>query len=188
MGICPLDSPLVSLGEPGVLRYSQRYEPEHARVYVNLFNNHYNMNFRSWWGGKWTSRVRLWSIDRHDSESDLITPSWEARLPLLAAAFDGPAGSLPPSRTGLQLSRKGVLVTAFGPNPDGQGTILRLWEQVGGDGPCEVRLPEGLNPAFVRRCDLRGRIQGEPIPVLDGQFQVPVTHYAPTTLLIMGGP
>ena len=188
LGLCPLDSPLVSLGEPGVLRYSQRYEPELARVYVNLFNNHYNTNFRSWWGGKWTSRVRLWSSDRYDSESDLVTPAWEARSPMLAAAMDGPAGSLPPVQTGLQLSRKGVLVTAFGANPDGKGTILRLWEQAGRDGPCEVRLPEGLRPESVQPCDLRGRVQGEPIPVLDGQFRVPVTHYAPTTLLIGGGP
>ena len=188
LGICPIDSPLVSLGEPGILRYSRRYEPKHARTYVNLFNNHYNTNFRSWWGGKWTSRVRLWSVQSEDTWRCLIAPSWEARSPMLGAFADGPPGSLPSEQAGLQLSRKGVLVTAFGANPDGRGVILRLWEQAGGDGPCEVRLPQGLNPAFVRACDLRGRALGEPIPVHDGQFQVPVTHYAPTTLLIVGGP
>ena len=102
--------------------------------------------------------------------------------------MEGPAGSLPPSRPGLQLSRKGVLVTAFGPNPDGKGTILRLWEQGGKDGLCEVRLPDGLRPASVQPCDLRGRARGKPIPVRDGRFEVSLTHYAPTTLLIRDQP
>ena len=38
-----------------------------------------------------------------------------------------------------------MLVTAFGPNPDGDGTLLRLWEQAGKDGPCRVRLPQELS-------------------------------------------
>jgi len=187
LGLCPLDSPLVSLGAPGVLRYSQRYEPEHARVYVNLFNNHYNTNFRSWWGGKWTSRVRLWAVQSRDDPSSLIAPSCEARSPMLAGVFDGPPGSLPPTQTGLHLSRKGVLVTAFGPNSDGTGTLLRLWEQAGKDGLCEVRLPEGLRPASVQPCDLRGHARGKPIQVHNGRFEVSLTHYAPATLLIGDG-
>ena len=28
-------------------------------------------------------------------------------------------------------TRRGVMVTAFGPNPDGAGTILRIWELAG---------------------------------------------------------
>jgi hypothetical protein len=131
--------------------------------------------------------VRLWSVDRYDAESELVTPSWEARSPLLAAAFDGPAGASPPSRAGLELSRKGILVMAFGPNPDGDGTILRLWEQAGQDGPCEIRLPEGVRPASIWRSDLRGRLHGEPIPVRDGKFEIPLPPYAPATLLIGNG-
>jgi hypothetical protein len=184
VGICPVDSPLISLGRPGMLRYSVRYEPKHPRVYVNLFNNHWNTNFRSWWGGSWTSRVRLWSIDKYHAEKNLITPGWATRSPLLAAASDGPAGSLPPTRAGLQLSRRGVLVTAFGPNPDGKGILLRLWEHAGQSGPCTVTLPEGLDVKTVQPTDLRGRPTGDPVAVRNRAFVADVRAYGPVSFLL----
>lgn len=184
VGLCPVDLPLVSLGQPGMLRYSRRYLPKQPHVYVNLFNNHWNTNFRSWYGGTVSARVRLWTVDRFDAEKDLITPGWQARSPLLAAAADGPAGTLPPSRTGLELSRKGLLVTAFGPNPDGPGTVLRLWEQAGQGGPCHVRLPQGFDVQSVQPADLRGRPLGKPIDVEDRAFTVQIRAFAPASLLI----
>ena len=60
-------------------------------VYVNLFNNQWTTNFRFWNSGTWTYRVRLWSIATYEPAPDLITPSLEARYPLLAAATDGRA-------------------------------------------------------------------------------------------------
>ena len=36
-----------------------------------------------------------------------------------------------------------------GPNPDGDGTLLRLWEQAGEGGVCTVRLPEALCSSAV---------------------------------------
>ena len=61
------------------------------------------------------------------------------------------AGTLPIVQKGLELSTRGVLVTAFGPNPGGPGTVLRLWECAGQGGPCEVRLPAALD---VRQINL----------------------------------
>jgi alpha-mannosidase len=115
---------------------------------------------------------------------DSITGGWEARQPCRAATFDGPAGTLPPSRAGIGVSRKGVLVTAFGPNPDGTGTILRLWEQIGSDGPCRVKLPDGMRPTKARQVDLRGRPAGEAIAVQDGEMAVPMARFAPASLLL----
>jgi hypothetical protein len=85
----------------------------------------------------------------------------------------------------LELSRKGVLVTAFGPNPDGEGTLLRLWEQAGQDGPCRVRLPGALRNAKAQPCDLRGRPVGDPLPVRDGSVEVPLGHFAPASILLI---
>ena len=84
-------------------------------------------------------------------EAALVTPAWEARQPCLAFHVNGPAGTSPPTQAGLELSRKGVLVMALGPNPDGDGILLRLWEQVGEDSPCTVRRQRdytGTRPAM----------------------------------------
>jgi len=119
----------VSLDTPGCWKYSLDFVPKKPVVYVNLFNNQWNTNFRLWNAGTWTARVRIWAFDRYDSESCLITPSLEARYALRAAVADGQAGPLPGAQSGLELSRRGVLVTAFGANPDGADTLLRCWSK-----------------------------------------------------------
>lgn len=53
--------------------------------------------------------------------------------------------SLLDSSAGLALSRKGLLVTAFDPPPDGNtGTLLRVWNQTEEGGPLTVTLPVGF--------------------------------------------
>jgi len=184
VGICPIDSPLVSLGRPGAFRYTKEWTPRKPTVFVNLFNNIWGTNFQQWIGGSWNCRVRIWSVEGKDAEADLITPAWEARTECQAAFFDGPPGKLPPVQSGLELSRKGVLVTAFGPNPDGEGILLRLWEQAGQDGVCRVRLPEALRSAKPKLCELRGRPLEQPIALREGWLEVPLTHFAPASVLL----
>ena len=171
VGICPLDSPMVSLEEPGCWKYSLDFVPTKSRVFINLCNNQWSTNFRLWNGGTWKSRVRLWMLGKATLESGLITPSLETRYPLESAMADGPAGKLPPTRTGVEVSRKGVMVTAFGDNPDGKGTLLRLWELAGQSGPVTVKLPDGLTGA-IREVDLRGRPMGEPVQPKDGRIEL----------------
>jgi hypothetical protein len=186
VGLCPIDYPLVSLDTPGCWRYSLDFVPKKPVAYVNLFNNQWDTNFRLWNQGTWTSRVRLWAIQHYAAEPSLITPSLEARYPLLAAVADGAPGVLPASRRGLELSRKGILVTAYGSNPDGLGTILRFWEQAGQSGTVRVRLPDGLNVKQAQPVDLRGRPVGQPIAVNYGSFKVEVGAFAPVSLLFDG--
>jgi hypothetical protein len=184
VGFCPIDYPLVSLDTPGCWRYSLEFVPRKPVAFVNLFNNQWNTNFRLWNRGTWTSRVRIWAIGRYEAEPSIITPSLEARYPLLAAMADGGPGALPLSRRGLEQSRKGVLVTALGSNPDGPGTVLRLWEQAGKSGTVGVRLPEGTTVKQVQPVDLRGRPSGKPIAVKDGSFKVQVGTFAPVSLVL----
>ena len=185
VGIALPDSPIVSLERRGIYQFSKDFVAKKPLVWVNLYNNAFGVNFQQWIGGSWGVRVRLWSIAAGENAGESLTArGWEARQPCRAATFDGPAGTLPPTRAGIELSRKGVLVTAFGPNPDGVGTILRLWEQVGQDGPCRVKLPEGMRPKKVQPVDLRGRPAGEAIAVDGGEFAVPMTHFAPASLLL----
>jgi hypothetical protein len=156
-------------------------------VLVNLFNNVWGTNFQQWAGGSWSSRVRLWAAGAGNAEADLVTPSWETRSRAKAAAYVGPRGKLPIVQQGLELSRKGVLVTAFGKNPDGDGLLLRLWDQAGQGGLCRIRLPEGLAATTAQPCDLRGQPQGKPISVKDGQFTVDVAPFAPASVLLKAG-
>ena len=151
MGLCPLDSPLVSLDSPGCWKYSKDFVPRHSRVYFNLFNNQWTTNFRLWNEGTWTSRVRLWAADGGDMAKTLVVPAAEARTPLVAGFAEGAAGKLTATLRGLEVSPPGTLVTAFGPNPDGAGTILRLWESAGRGGECDIRLPEGWNANTAQR-------------------------------------
>ena len=89
-GVYAMDSPLVSFERPGIYRYSPDFIPQKSWVYVNLFNNAWSTNFRDWLGGTWTSRVRLWTVDRYEAEPSLVTPAVESRCPLLAATTDAP--------------------------------------------------------------------------------------------------
>ena len=181
VGLCPVDSPLVSLGEAGGWRYSSELTPRKSRVFVNLFNNQWSTNFRLWNSGSWTSRIRLWSVADSEAAANLVTPAAEARFPLVAMAADGSAGELPATQTGLSLSRRGIAVTAFGQNPDGAGTLLRLWELAGQSGPVQVQLPPGAKATAARPVDLRGRACGEGIPIHSGSFTVRLNRFSPAS-------
>lgn len=185
MGLCAVDNPLVSLGEPGCWKYSKTFTPRKSRVFVNLFNNQWTTNFRMWNSGTWTSRVRLWAASSRAVEQSLVTPSEEARFPLMAGAADGKAGTLGVTKRGIELSRRGVKVTAFGANPDGEGLVLRLWEAAGSREPCTVRLPAEMKIKSVQPIDLRGRSVGAPLSLSQTKqgavFKAVLDKYAPAS-------
>jgi hypothetical protein len=172
VGLCALDNPLVSLDVPGCWKYSRDFVPRKPTVYVNLFNNQWTTNFRFWNEGTWTVRVRLWSFDRYDAASSLITPSLEARYPLQAGVFDGRAGHLPATQAGVSVSRPGVLVTALTP------TLFRVWDQTGIAGEVEIN---GLKAATATPVNLRGEKTGEPIRVRDGKVVFRLGAFAPAS-------
>ena len=150
------------------MKFDGTYTPTQSRVFVNLQNNVWHTNFRDWFSGRIEARIRLWSFRRFENASALVVPSMNGKRPLLAAVADGPGGTLPASQTGITVSRSGVLVTAFGANPDGDGTLLRLWDQSGVSGPVNIVFPQGLCGAVLQPIDLRGRKAGEPIAIQGG--------------------
>lgn len=198
-GICPIDAQLVSLGKPGLWRYTRQFEPRSSDVFLVLFDNVYSTNFAQWIDGSWASRVRLWlAEDAAAGDESLICNSWEARTDGLAAVTDGAPGSLPATATGLMFTparstpgmvgtggARGLLLTAFGPNPYGPGTVLRFWDQVGKSGDYTIRLPSGMKVTEAQPCNLRGEVIGPAQPVsAQGTFEIGVKAMAPVTVIL----
>ncbi|MGN0229632.1 MAG: hypothetical protein ACI4BH_07470 [Muribaculaceae bacterium] len=182
--ICPIDHPLISLGEPGCWKFSNTYSPEKPIVYINLYNNQWNTNFRYWYTGSWTSRVRLWAID-HQTDSQFITNAIEARNPLIAKVIKPNHGTLPNKQSGIGISRKGIIVTAFGADYNGSnGTLLRVWEQAGESGAINITLPRGLKASSAQPVDLRGEPIGDALPISNGRIHTSIHAYAPLSFVI----
>jgi len=186
IAVCPLDHPLISLDRPGCWRASKEaseFTPRKPVVYLNLYNNQWNTNFRYWYPGTWSSRVRLWTFDaKTPPDAVMARPALEARNPLLAAAATGQGGRLPAEAGGLSVSRKGVLVTAFGANPDGAGTLLRVWEMAGLSGELKVSIPGKFTSA--RPVDLRGESSGPPLAIKSGNLAFGLPAFAPASFIL----
>jgi hypothetical protein len=176
----------VSLGIPGDYQFDRKYAPLKPYVYVNLYNNHWRTNFVAWIGNgeRMSSRVRLWAFDKFNSESALYSPAMETRVPLKVGRSRSNPGVLPVTQAGIALSRKGVAVTAFGPNPDGDGTILRVWEQSGITGEVEVTLPVGSKYNTATPVTLRGEKLANPIKVKNGKLIFNLHAYSPVSLIL----
>lgn len=185
VALSPIDSPLISLGEPGLWKFSLEHTVKRPSVFVNLYNNMWNTNFPLWQEGSWSEKVRLWPIGNGSATMpNLVQNAWEARLPLLTGMADGMAGQLPSKKSGLSTSRDGVLVTAFGENPDGKGVIFRLWEQAGVSGDITVSIPGKSTFTKATPVNLRGEITGKPIPVLYDKFSFFLGANAPTSFVL----
>ncbi|MCY1719387.1 hypothetical protein OU798_03490 [Prolixibacteraceae bacterium Z1-6] len=181
--VCPLDHPLISLGEPGMWKYSNQYIPQKPVVYLNLYNNQWNTNFRYWYPGTWSSRVRIWTFDSTVTEADrLQIPSFEARTPLLVAEADGKKGVLPAMQQGISLSRKGIEVTAFNKRED--GLLLRVWEQAGDSGELTITIPSEVKINKAQPVNLRGEKTGDSIAVKNGMFRFNLGKYAPASFIL----
>ena len=183
VGLCPIDAPLVGLGYRGLSRFSRTFEPRKPLVLVNLFANWYGTNFQQWIGGTWSSRVRLWAVDGKKLEADLITPAWEARSPLQAALLDAPAGGLPPQQAGIELSRKGVLLTAWGRTRTAAARSCGFGSKREKAAFARSVCPAAVH-ATLQPCNLRGAPQAAPIAPHDGRHEIPLKPFAPASFLL----
>ena len=184
-GISSPDVPGISLDRPGLWKFTRNFIPSNPNVFYNLYNNQWSTNFTEWIEGSWSAKFYVWPVGSYDGEKSLITPSEEFRVPMLAGFAVEGVGSLPVTAKGIELSMKGVLVTAFGKNPYGDGLILRLWEQSGNNGRCTVSLPEGLNGKIAIPVNLRGEAAGSPFEIKDNTISLDIKEYKPYSFMIL---
>jgi hypothetical protein len=182
--ICTPDAPGISLDRPGLWKYSGYFIPQKPNVFVNLFNNQWSTNFTEWIEGSWSAKMYIWSFQDYENEQSLISPSEEFRSPMKAAIISEKPGNLPVSKEGIRLSRKGVLVTSFGPDVFREGIILRLWEQAGDTGKCKVTLPEGTSFVKAVPINLRSEKTGNAIIIINNSFEVEMESYKPASFLL----
>lgn len=177
VSLCPMDHPLVSLDTPGIWKFSLDFVPTKPVVFLNLYNNQWNTNYRYWYSGSWSSRVRIWF------GSSLEIPALETLLPLLASVARGAGGTLPSSQSGISISRPGVVVTACRLQPDNV-TLLRVWELAGESGKVTVQLPSGSVARSARPIDLRGDPVSSPIAIHGGSFEFSLDSFAPASFVL----
>ena len=178
------EAPAISIGSPGLWRYTGKYTSREPKVFVNLFNNQWSTNFTEWVEGSWSAKMYVWSINDFKNEPALVTPSEEFGTPLKAILTEGGGGALPVSRAGIQLSRKGIVISSFGENPFGTGIILRLWEQSGNSGLCKVTLPQGTTFGKAIPVNLRGEKLENPLVIKDNSFETLISAYQPVTFIL----
>ncbi|MFD1818163.1 Glycosyl hydrolases family 38 N-terminal domain-containing protein [Pseudarcicella hirudinis] len=186
IAVAPIDHPLISLDTTGIWQFSYDFVPRTPIVYVNLYNNQWNTNYRYWYAGTWSSRVRIWSFDANTvKEYQMAVPALEARSPLQCIIPENSTGTLPAQRKGIELSRRGIIVTAFGQDPDGnKGTLLRIWEQAGNNGEVSIMLPEGNIFHKATPVNLRGEVSGKPIDIVQRKINCTIKAFGPVSFIL----
>ncbi len=184
VGLMSPDVPAVCLDRPGLWKYSTGFIPQKSNVFFNLYNNQWSTNFTEWVEGSWSARFYIWSINRYENAPSIITPSEELRNPLMAAQASDKAGNLPVSAQGISLSEKGILLTFFGKNRDGEGDLIRLWEQNGHSCKLTLTFPSGAKYTTALPVNLRGEKCGEPIKIIDDKLSFNAKAYAPASFLL----
>jgi hypothetical protein len=76
------------------------------------------------------------------------------------------------------------MVTAFGANPDGEGILLRVWEQVGVSGELTIELPNENIATKAMQVNLRGERIGREIIVRDARLTFELGAFAPVSFLL----
>ena len=186
IAVAPLDHPLISLDTPGCWKFSLDFVPKKPIVYINLYNNQWNTNYRYWYPGTWSSRVRIWTFDRNTAKENVMAiPALEARNPPQVIAPENSTGKLPAEQKGIELSRKGIVVTAFGEDADGnKGTLLRVWEMTGSSGTVGISLPAPQQFSKAIPVNLRGEVSGKPIHIINGKFNCSIKAFGPASFIL----
>lgn len=77
------DAPLLSIGEPGIERYSKDYVPKKSVVFFNLFNNQWGTNFPQWIEGNFKYKFRIIPHDGNWKDAKVWKRTSDSLIPLV---------------------------------------------------------------------------------------------------------
>lgn len=137
VGLVPIDSPLVTLGDINRGTWPEQFEPKSATIFSYALNNYWHTNFRRVQSGDFTFRYILTS-GRDLLPGDLARIGRSAMTPLELGQLVGndkfgdperPLSTAPTSF--LELDSPSVVVENWKVAEDGNGTLVRLLEVEG---------------------------------------------------------
>jgi hypothetical protein len=151
----PLDAPLVTLGDITRLQFPKTFNAHKGWIFSYAMNNYWHTNYRPVQGGHFQFRYLVTSAATLNP-SGLSRTGWEEVTPLEVneitpsdkavdrlEPLDGAVGSF------LQADDPNLLLTAWKPAEDGNGTILRFLDLGGPERKAAVQIPFlNLNQAW----------------------------------------
>ncbi|HEY6292376.1 MAG TPA: polysaccharide lyase family protein [Terriglobia bacterium] len=147
VGLVPIDSPLITLGDIVRGTWPEEFQPRSGTVFSYVMNNYWHTNFRRVQSGDYTFRYALTS-GSDLSSAELARFGRAAMTPLEVGElvsndkFDDPARPLPPSpRSFLEVDAPNVVVVNWKAADDGNGTIVRLLETGGSSATATLTFP-----------------------------------------------
>ena len=156
----PFDTPLLSIGKPGIERYSPDYAPQDPIMYFNAFNNQWGTNFPQWIGGNFELKYRIIPHTGNWQEVNAFRKSKEAVVPLISNFTVEAEISLKSKSNSLVLNElNSVEILALKASEDGEGFILRLREALGKEQKQKIIFDKKIAEVF--KCNLLEVVQGE---------------------------
>jgi alpha-mannosidase len=160
VGLVNVDSFLWTFGD--VLRgtWPTKFEPKSSTDFAYVMNNYWGTNYVAAQGGDFTFRYALTSAARLDPAA-MSRMGWNETTRLESTLFKSqdraapaPPDALPAERLSfLQTSDPSVLLSAWKPAEEGEGSVLRFIE-LGGGARRRVRVTSPLfGTATVRTCN-----------------------------------
>ncbi len=147
VGLVPLDSPLVTLGDINRGTWPERFEPKSGTIFSYALNNYWHTNFRRLQSGDFVFRYTLTS-ERELSPGDLARIGRSAMTPLELGQLvsndkfgdpERPLSTVPASF--LEVGAPNVVVENWKVAEDGNGTVVRLLETGGVATTAHLTLP-----------------------------------------------
>jgi hypothetical protein len=148
VGLVPMDSPLVTLGDIDRGTWPEKFVPKSPTIFAWAMNNYWHTDFRRVQGGDYTFRFALTS-GRELAPEMLARLGRAAMTPLelqqilRTDKLDDPERPLSPAPVSfLQVDAPNVVVENWKTAEDGFGTILRLVEVGGNSADVHLNFPE----------------------------------------------
>jgi alpha-mannosidase len=147
VGVAPVDSPLITLGDVVRGTWPEEFQPKAGTIFSYAMNNYWHTNFRRVQNGDYTFRYAVTS-GRDLSPAELARFGRAAMTPLELGElvpndkFDDPERPLPPGASSfLEVDAPNVEVVNWKAADDGKGTIIRLLETGGTGATAHLTFP-----------------------------------------------